>query len=161
MKIKFILTSALVAFLFISSCKKDVVTNTVIKQDTTTIIQHDTTIATVVYPVEGLWIGTYTVNNDPTAPGVYFQSLSIYPDGSILTKGLGADGNYYYASGSWTLSGSNVFSATIISINFPGPPVTQVITATFSDTGKMTGGVLVDTQNGTQTETFSTLLRTN
>jgi hypothetical protein len=143
MKIKFFLPTLFAILLFASSCQK---------QDSS---------ASATYQVAGLWIGTYTVNNDKTAPGVYFYSYAVYPDGSILTKGLGADGNYHYSSGNWQLSSTNVFTATITTLIFNGPPVTQTLTAIYSDKGKMTDGVWKDTKNGVQTGNFSTMQRVN
>jgi len=75
----------------------------------------------------------------------------VYPDGSILVKSLPADGHNYYSVGTWTLSDVNVFSATITTINFDGPQVTQTITANFLKTGEMTNGVWTDIKNGHQT----------
>lgn len=143
MRIKFFLPALFAILLFASSCQK---------QDSS---------ASPKYQVAGLWIGTYTVNNDKTAPGVYFYSYAVYPDGSILTKGLGADGNYYYSTGNWKLSSTNVFTATITTLIFNGPAVTQTLTANYSDKGKMTDGVWADTKNGVQTGNFSTMQRVN
>lgn len=145
MKTKIIL-AALAAFLIISSCKKD-----------------NTTPAPVTptYSIEGLWLGTFTVNNDPSATGQYFYSFSIFPDGSVLTKSLGSDGNYYFNTGTWSLSADTLFSATIVSINFPGPAVTENITATFSNTGVMKNGTWTETANGAQSGKFSTMQRVN
>ena len=120
--------------------------------------QKDSTIptpATPTYQVEGLWIGTYTIDNNPSESGVYFYSYAVYPDGSILIKGTGADGNTYYSTGKWTLSDSNLFSAKYITINFNGPQVTQTITANFSNTGKMTDRIWSDTKNGSETGKLS------
>ena len=136
MKIKLIITAFLVTILAVASWKKDSTTPTP---------------TTPTYQVEGLWIGTFTVDNDPTQPATYYYSYAVYPDGTILVKSLGADGNNYYSTGTWSLSSSNVFSATFISINFNGPQVTQTMTANYSNTGKMTEGVWSDTINGSQT----------
>src|SRR6478735_1151671 len=67
---------------------------------------------TPTYRIAGLWIGTYSVNCIPEQ-GKLFYSLSIYPDGTLITKGEGGDGKYYYSSGTWTLSNNNIFSATV------------------------------------------------
>ena len=140
MKIKSILAVFLVAALAASSCKKD---------------PTSSTPATPTYPVQGLWTGTYTVDNNPSETGSYFFSYAVYPDGSILVKTLGADGNTYYSTGNWTLSNANEFSATFTTMNFNGAQVTQTITANFSDTGKMTSGIWNDLKNGGQTGKFS------
>lgn len=97
-------------------------------------------------PIIGLWMGTYSVEEIPEQ-GELFYSFSIYPDGSILTKSKGGDGRDYYSSGQWELSCNNVFNAEIISIVTPGPlPVTQSITAIFSDEG-LTNGTWTDIEN--------------
>lgn len=140
MKIKFILAVFLVTVLAVSSCQKD---------------STPPPTPTPTYPVEGLWIGTFTVDNNPSQAGTYFYSYAVYPDGSILVKTLAADGNNYYSPGKWTLSNANEFSATFTSLNFSGAEVTQTITANFSDSGKMTNGVWTDIKNATQTGKFS------
>ncbi|HSN09760.1 MAG TPA: hypothetical protein VLS85_12030, partial [Hanamia sp.] len=126
MNIKFVLTAFLAAALTVSSCQKD---------------STSPTPATTTYPVEGLWIGTFTVDNNPSQAGTYYFSYSVYPDNTILVKTRAADGNNYYSIGTWSLSNSNEFSATFTSTNFNGPQVTQGITANFSDSGKMTNGI--------------------
>lgn len=140
MKIKFTLAAFLTIAFAVSSCQKD---------------STSSTTAPTTYPVEGLWTGTFTVDNTPSQPGTYFESYAVYPDGSILVKTLAADGNIYYSTGNWTLSNTNEFSATFISMNFNGAQVTQTLTANFSNTGKMTNGVWTDTVNGSQTGKFS------
>jgi len=138
MKIKSILLLFLVTTFAVSSCQKDPVSP-----------------SATTYPVQGLWIGTYTVDNNPSQPSSYFYSFAVYPDGTILIKGVGADGITYYSTGSWKLSSTNEFSSTFTTLNFDGPQVTQTITVDFSDTGKMTNGVWTDIKNGTQTGKFS------
>ena len=118
---------------------------------------NDATVETPKYPIEGLWIGSFTVDNDPSQSNTYFYSLSIFPDGSVLTKSLGADDNYYFNTGTWTLSPDSVFSATIVSINFPGPAVTENITAHYSDSGEMTNGKWTEIANGSQSGKFPTM----
>src|SRR5690242_7575292 len=145
MKAKIILT-VVISLLIFSACKKD----------TTTPAPESPT-----YPIEGLWIGTQTVDNDPSATTDNYYSLVIYKDGSILTKGKGADGNTYYATGSWSLSPNNIFTATITTLLFNGPAVTQKFTFTFSDVGEMTDGRWEDTINGSQVGHFSTMKRVN
>lgn len=140
MKIKSILAVFLVTVLAVSSCKKD---------------STSSTPPTPIYPVQGLWTGTYTVDNNLSEAGSYFFSYAVYTNGSILVKTLGADGNTYYSAGNWTLSNANEFSATFTTMNFNGVQVTQTITANFSDTGKMTSGVWTDSKNGDQTGKFS------
>lgn len=137
MKIKTITIVALVIFAMYS-CKKE-----------------STAPSTPTYQIEGLWIGNYTVDNNPDEAGIYYYSCAVYPDGSMLTNSLGADGNPYYSTGTWSLSGSNVFTATITTLIHDGPQVTQKITANFSNTGKMTEGVWVDITNSSQSGKLS------
>ena len=118
--------------------------------------KDNTIVETTTYPIEGLWLGSFTVDNAPQ-PARYFYSFSIFPDGSVLTKSLGADGNYYFNTGTWTLSADSIFSATIVSINFPGPAVTENITANYSASGEMTNGKWTEIANGSQSGKFSTM----
>jgi len=117
----------------------------------------------VVYPVAGVYTGTYTVNDVP-AQGALAYGFSIFPDGTITTKGMGGDGNYAYAAGTWTLTGTTQFTANITSIGGSGQPIKQSITASFSNTGTLTNGTWVDTNNpyhALYSGKFSTMQRVN
>ena len=119
---------------------------------------------TKTYPIEGLWIGTYSVGTIPEQ-GNLFYSFIIYPGGVLLTKGKGGDGRDYYSTGTWTLTNSNTFLGTI-STFYPntGQPVIQSITATYSNTGKLTNGIWNDTDNpygSPLAGKFSTMQRVN
>ncbi len=97
--------------------------------------------------------------------GELFYSFIIYPNGALLTKGKGGDGQDYYSTGSWTLTSNDVFSGTI-STFFPntGLPVTQSIIATYSNDGKLTNGIWHDTDNpygSPLSGKFSTMQRVN
>ena len=138
---KIIFACFLTSLFAFSSCSKD--------------STKPTTPATPTYPVEGLWIGTFTVNNNPSQSGTYFYSYAVYTDGSIIVKSIPADGNTYYSAGKWALSNTNVFSATFTSMNFNGPQVTQTITANFSNIGEMTDGTWTDKINASQAGTLS------
>lgn len=109
-----------------------------------------------------MWVGTFCANG---ITGEAFYSLIIYPDGTLVTRGKGSDNNYYYSSGTWTLSSDNIFSGTIVSFVTPGPnPVTQTITAKFSNTGVLTNGIWKDVVNlngGMLTGTYPTMKRVN
>jgi hypothetical protein len=139
MKTRIILL-ALTGLLFFSGCSND-----------------NETVETLKYPIEGLWIGTQTCDNDKIENSDNYYSLIVYEDGSILTKGKGADGRVYYASGTWTLSPDDNFTATITTLFFKGPPVTQVFTFHYSDSGVLTDGRWKDTVNGSQLGHFSTM----
>ena len=145
MKCKQFCLFAMVALLSIgslSSCKKDKVE---------------------VYPIAGVYTGTYTVNDLPAQPALAYN-LSIFPDGTITTKGMGGDGNYGYTTGTWTLTGNTQFTANITTLGGSGQPVKQSITATFSNTGTLTNGTWVDTNNpyhAPYSGKFSTMQRVN
>lgn len=136
MKFRFLLATVLAVTLFLSSCTKEA--------DSTPA----TTADTLTYRVEGLWLGTYSVNGQPGATGLFY-SFAVYPDGTILTKSTGTDGKTYYSAGtwSWQSSASNVFVAIITTINTGGLPITQRFTTTWSKTGVMTDGTWMDTNN--------------
>lgn len=127
MKLTTILLAGLVLMLTIVSCKKDSPSN---------------------YPIAGLYLGTYTVDN-LGSQGALFYSIIAYPDGSIITKGKGGDGTDLYASGTYSLTGTT-FSATVNSFikSGNGVAVTQIITATYSSSnGTLTNGTWADTVN--------------
>jgi hypothetical protein len=116
------------------------------------------------YPIEGLWLGTYTVDALPGS-GERFYSLVVYPDGKLLTKSKSSDGNDYYSSGSWTMSSDNNFKGTVTTF-YPisgSNAVTQEITATYSKAGQLTNGIWRDTVNPFTKHQgkFSTLQRVN
>jgi hypothetical protein len=99
------------------------------------------------YRIEGIWVGTYTVDGLPTQ-GALFNSFSIYPDGTMLTKGKGGDGADHFSKGTWNLASDTLFTATITTFypNFSNP-ITQRIQATFSKEGILTNGTWTDTIN--------------
>jgi hypothetical protein len=128
----------------VASCTKTS-TQTIITHDTTTIITRDTVINrdTIVVvspmnPIVGLWVGVLTAVNEPQAGALYY-SCDLRADGTILTTGLGADGNTYYSSGTWSLSGS-VFTATITSTTLSNKGVVQNVSLIYSQAnGTLTG----------------------
>lgn len=134
---------ALAAFVFaVASCKKD---------------------PPVKYPVEGLWIGTYTVDRSPNQAPLFY-SFSVKPDGTILTESKGGDGVSYYSEGTWTLTGDQ-FSFAITTINVEPLPIKQSGKLTFHNSGKMTEGTWEDVENPYtkpgNTGKFSTMNRVN
>jgi hypothetical protein len=139
MKLKFLLP-VLIFTLGIISCKKD------------------STTTPVTYPIQGLWIGTYQVNGMPGLGSQYY-SFIIKPDGTILVESEGASAKYY-SRGTWTLSGTTL-NTTVTSFSYPAGnrPTTQTGTATFSNTGTLTGGVWSNT--GTSLTGTFTLTRVN
>ncbi|MEX6686097.1 hypothetical protein QTN47_01245 [Danxiaibacter flavus] len=124
----------LLSFLTISfySCKKD------------TDKPYPTTI-------EGLWIGTYTVNELTQDP--QFYSFSIKPGGDILVEGKGGDDVTYYSAGTWKLS-NDTLKAEIHSINV-NVKVTQSLTAIFDPMNrKLKNGVWKDIAGASLSGTF-------
>src|SRR5664279_489456 len=92
------------------SCKKDAAT------------QSANPCPAAVYPIEGLWIGTYTVgdgNPVPAGTNFYF-SFSIYPDGTLSYKSKiyhnGSSEYIAFANGTWQLNGS-AFSFSVQTLN--------------------------------------------
>ncbi len=120
---------------------------------------------TTTYQIAGLWTGTYSVNSIPSQ-GQLFYSFIIYKDGTIVTRSVGSDGKYYYTAGTWTVSATNAFSATVTSFVTPnsGSPVTQTIIGTFSNSGAITEATWRDTNNPNGAGlagSFSNMLRIN
>lgn len=144
MKLRSILLLFALAVTFMVACTKDNMPST--------------------YPTAGLYLGTYTVDQFP-AQGSQFFSIVLYADGSMITKGKGGDGSDLYGAGSYTITGS-AFSATVNSFvkSSQGVPVTQSITATYSNKGTLTNVSWKDTVNpfGTpNTGQMSTMQRVN
>ena len=82
------------------------------------------------YPIEGLWIGTYDITEAVESGHSFYYSFFIRRDDSIQVQGVGADGNTYYAIGTWTLS-DNVFHATFSTTNLSQQGVVQNATAIY------------------------------
>jgi hypothetical protein len=94
--------------------------------------------------IEGLWIGTYSVTQIPSA-GLQYYSLIIKPDGTLIADTEGLDEQHFNV-GTWTLTG-NTFSATTTCVyGLPSSIGTvQTHTATFDKTtGTFTNGVWAD-----------------
>src|SRR6058998_3978826 len=86
-------------------------------------------------PIVGLWVGTYKVleggKGDVGTDNLYY-SFDIRNDSTILTQGLGADGNTYYSVGTWSLHGKT-FTATITTTNLSQQGVVQSVTADYNE----------------------------
>jgi hypothetical protein len=111
------------------------------------------------YPIEGLWIGTYTINEIPQQGALYY-SFIIKPGGSLLTEGKGGDGKTYYATGSWTLT-DTLFSFTYTTPDAFNNPVTATGTATYHKTGKLTNGIWHNITKPNISGTFPVMDRVN
>lgn len=100
--------------------------------------------STTSYPIAGLWIGTYTYQNQSPQ---YF-SFTIYPDGTMSYKSKGSNGFTFYANGTWFLNGTT-FNYDVTTTNTPGPVQSnQKGTATYSNTGTLTNGINTDVATG-------------
>ncbi len=110
--------------LFIISCSKDTV---------------QTTTPPATYPVQGLWVGTYTVDGQPGV-SQYFSYI-IKNDGTILVDAKSISPvQQHLGVGNWSLSDtvltSNYTTVYGISSNIG---VVQASTAKWDKTGKLTG----------------------
>jgi len=109
------------------------------------------------FQMQGLWIGTYSVNGQPELGERYF-SFDIKPDGTIITEGM-AENVTSLATGTWTMSGKD-FSASYQVIRGLSSNIgtKQKASATFDNSGKLTG---VWSNVNTSTEGTFTLYRIN
>jgi hypothetical protein len=82
------------------------------------------------YPIEGLWIGTYDIIEALESGHSFYYSFFIRRDDSIQVQGVGADGNTYYAIGTWSLNDST-FNATFTTTNSSQQGVVQSATAIY------------------------------
>ncbi len=109
------------------------------------------------FPIEGLWIGSYTIDNSPS-PGTQYISFAIKPDGTLVNDSKGTYGQYL-SIGTWTL-GSQTLNCSIICVYSPEPTLlgaNQSISATWDKTGKLTDGTwrTVSSNGGTGKFTMS------
>jgi len=128
----------LVCSIYFTSCTKTT-TQKITTYDTTTIVTRDTVltrdtlvVVTPKNPIVGYWVGVLTAVNEPQAGPLYY-SCDIRTDSTILTTGLGADGNTYYSAGTWPLSGT-AFSATITSTTLSNKGVVQNVSLVYNQT---------------------------
>jgi hypothetical protein len=126
-----------------SSCSK---TNTV--TDTVTKIVVDTLKPPTT--IVGIWVGTYQVTGSSTT---YYYSFDLRPDGTLLHKGTGADGNTYYGQGSYTVSGTT-FNYSDTTLNLGQIGAVEHGTGTYTPAaGTITGNW--QNPGGSLTGTFS------
>ena len=126
--------------ILIFSCKKD-----------------DNLPTTKTYPIEGLWIGTYTTDGQPSQGQQYF-SFVVKPDKTIITETIFSN-QQQLALGMWLLTGSNLTSSFTY-IHGSGVGTEQSTSATWDKSGKLNGTFRnVSPANGV-TGTF-TLTRVN
>ncbi len=134
--------AAAIAIFQIASCKK-------------TNAEPPRECPTPIYPVAGIYTGTYSVTTMPELGNRYY-SFAVFPDGTLLTKGLTEFGDTAYHKGNWALSPDSVFTATIKT--FTTPSVIQNITGIVSNDGKISNATWQDIYNSGQ---FSTMQRVN
>lgn len=151
-----ILFSLLFMSVAVTSCTKEVLVH-----DTTLVTVHDTVTVqkecpAPVYPITGVWIGTYTADLLPNDPPQYF-SFIIKPNGELTVESH-PQGKYYYGTGTWTLSG-NILNCTYLYPTAPqGYSVNQTASAVYDSTsGKLSAGTWqnVGAPNGTGKFTMS------
>jgi hypothetical protein len=90
------------------------------------------------YPIQGLWIGTYTVDGQSGSGEQYF-SFIIKPDGTLIADTKEGT-QQHLANGTWTLSGTTLSCSFTCVYGFPSNiGITETSTATWDKTGKLTG----------------------
>ena len=109
----------------------------------------------VVYSIQGLWTGLYTVDGQPNIGQQYF-SFVLKPDGTIIndTKGGGVQN---LCVGSWALTGDTLACSYTCVYGVPASiGVTQTAKAYFDKTaGKLTSGTWKNLAPSSGTGTFS------
>jgi len=88
------------------------------------------TLSVPVYPIEGLWIGTYNIEEAVEEGDSFYYSYYIRKDDSIQVHSQGADGNTYYGIGTWTLN-DTIFNAQITTTNFGQQGQVQNVSAIY------------------------------
>ena len=72
--------------------------------------KNDVTPLPTTHTIEGLWIGSYTVNGQPNLGNQYF-SFSIKPDGTVVNDTKG-ENMQHLNIGNWTLTGDSLSCTT-------------------------------------------------
>jgi hypothetical protein len=133
---KKLFTAIALAMIFISattsSCEKEVIRPAC---DTIrdTIIVRDTIIATPKSSIEGLWVGTYTINNEPSLGAQYF-SFIIKPNGSLVNE-TKYTGKQHLSPGTWTLTGDTLSCSFTCVYGYPQHiGITEISTAKWDNT---------------------------
>ena len=94
----------------------------------------------LTYPIQGLWIGKYSVTGEQHFGSQYF-SFIIKPDGTMINDTRGA-GQQHIAVGTWALKGKTfICSFTCIYGSSSNIGITETATAKWDKTGKLTNGV--------------------
>ena len=91
------------------------------------------------YSIQGLWIGTYSVDGQPGLGQQYF-SFVIKPDGTMINDTKG--GQQHISLGNWSLTGDTLScSFTCVYGASSNIGVTETTKAYFDKTGKLTSGI--------------------
>jgi hypothetical protein len=120
-----------VSFVF-NSCTKDCTQTTIVNNTTSRTIQ-------------GLWVGTWSYNAQPSWGKLYF-SYSIKPDGTLVNDGITITPVHWVSFGNWTLSGDTLGCAY------------NVVYPTQNNNVQQTSKAYFDSTNGTLTGTWKTLV---
>lgn len=117
-----LLIFALSSFVFqITSCKKATAQTT-----------------SLSYPIQGLWIGTYTVDGQSSIGEQYF-SFIIKPDGTMIADTKGAS-EQHIAIGTWNLTGTSLTCTYhYIYGSASNTGVTQTASMIWDKAGKLSG----------------------
>ena len=120
--------------------------DTTVIKDTSYLVLKDTiTLKDTIFvtdpknPIAGTWAGVYFVNNDATDSSAY--TFYIRPDNEVITAAGGGNTLVTYATGVWTLNGTN-FRTTLNTLSGE-PPESQSITANYDSAQ----GTLIGTWN--------------
>jgi hypothetical protein len=125
----------------VTDTKTVTVTDTVTKTITDTVTRTDTV---QLYPIQGLWVGTYTAAVNGGTP--YFFSLTAFPDGSLNYKSKGVGNTTFYAYGTWSLVGT---SFTFSVVETSSGHVQQGSATYNNNIGTLTSGMITDSVAGT------------
>jgi len=119
-----------------------------------------TNCPTPVYPVTGLWEGTY--QTDQVSHAATYASLTIYPDGTFMKRNklVGTANDYALTRGTWALSGST-FTYRDTTLIYSGAAVVEKGSLTFSNTGTFSNGTWQDISGQSYTGTFQNMKRIN
>lgn len=119
--------------------------------------KDDNPPAPKTYPIQGLWIGTYTIDGQPGV-GQQAYTLAIKPDGTI-TVDTRFNNQQQLAIGTWTLTGPSL-TTTYTYVYGSGTGTQQATTITWDNSGKLTGTYRNTTPSNGITGTI-TLTRVN
>jgi hypothetical protein len=122
--------------------------------------EKESSTTTTTYPLQGLWIGTYSVDGQ-SALGLQYYSFVIKPDGTIIGDSKSSNPTQQHITlGTWNLSGSTLSCAITciygLSVNIG---LSQTCTSTWDNAGKLTG-TWRNTTGPTSSGTF-TMTRVN